>query len=130
MQTKDNGDGTYSLRYVYGVSGLSDLDVAIGFDVTVQIEGQEAREVTVYCPTLYKSIKAGEKTHTNTDEGVDYLFTLEIANVPATVLDFDETKVYLKNGQLSIQPFTCAEKVWNENELRFKREDLVTTIAK
>ena len=105
-QKKQNNDGSYSLRYVFGVKDLSEFDVAMGFNVKIQFAGENTRTVTVYCPTLYTSIMSGTTEFTATAAGVDYLFTLVIDNVPEEQIVIDGDMAYIKNSQIDITPFT------------------------
>ena len=106
QQHKVNDDGTYSMRYVFKVADLSDLDKAIGFDVSIEYKDGTNRYVTVYCPTIYTSVISGDETFT-AEEG-EYLFTLAINNIPADqITTASNGMIYITDAIINIDSFTA-----------------------
>lgn len=126
-QWKKNDDGTYSMRYIFGVSGLTAVDKALGFNVTLHMDdgsGYYTKEITVYCPNIYTAITDNEGTVYATNEyessegenvqryDVDYFFTLVISDIPAEqigLISYDEkaenVKAYIKNAYTVVDAF-------------------------
>ena len=84
-QTKENDDGTYSLRYVFGME--DGLFTAAGVEATIRsIKNGELTEKvqTVYVKKVYNSVNDKEgNIYAATDYNYDYLYTLVIEGIPA-----------------------------------------------
>ncbi len=112
-QYRKNANGTYDIRYVFGVVSLADTVEAIGFNVKVMTaEGGtwSTKEVTVYCPNIYKSINGGGEIYSAVDLGMSYLFTLTIAGLPADRVNIEDGRIYVKNSMLTLTPFTATSE--------------------
>lgn len=88
-QTRNNGNGTYDLRYVFAINhtDLSSFD-KMGFKVALKYLGSDNQYQTyttnAYATTVYETIMGQGKTYTASDfNGADYLCALVIQNVPA-----------------------------------------------
>ena len=107
-QYRKNSNGTYDLRYVFGINSLTDIE-AIGFDVnilTAENDSYNTRKTTLYCPNIYKTINADGASYDAEDFGMTYLFTLSIAGIPADRINIEEGRVYIKNSVVELTPFT------------------------
>ena len=112
----ENVENCYDLRYVFGVNNLQDLDKAIGFEVTAKELGKEVttKITTVYCPNIYSKINVADgKSVLASEYGCDYLCTLVIGEVPASMIEEvklanGETVAYIKNTILNFTLFTLS----------------------
>ncbi len=113
---------TYDLRYVFGVNNLQSTDNGIGFEVAAKLLGDtvENRDIKVYCPTVFSSIAADGVSYTASEFGCEYLFTLTIANIPASEIELttlDGTSAaFSKNTVLDITPFTTENATASVNK--------------
>ena len=123
-QYKQNDDGSYSFRYVFGVKNIYALDTAIGFNIAIDRDdgtGMSTKEMTIYCPEVYTFITDSEgNDYTASDEGVDYLFTLVLDNVPAreiALVDNGNSKqAYIKNAKIRLTGFVGANGLVSLNQ--------------
>ena len=67
----------------------------------------EAKNVTVYCPTVYSSIQAGGEPYSAESAKCQYICTLVIAGIPADEVVVVDGKHYSKNAILDITPITA-----------------------
>ena len=86
-QTTEVVDGKYDLRIV--ASAGADVE-ALGFIVNIKYFDAEGKilgdkMVTEYVKTVYTSIKGDNKTYKASDYYADYLYTLTIKGIPASV---------------------------------------------
>ncbi len=84
-QIRDNGNGTYDLRFVFAIK-----DVYEGYGVNADIAYLDGsvteKSVTSYATTVYKAVKGEtEKTYTAANYGYDYLYTVVVKNVPNAI---------------------------------------------
>lgn len=110
-QTKPSAEDASLTDYRF-VSVMKDTGLpAVGYHVTMSYiddKGVRASSTeTVYCRSVYASIKGGDEIYTASEHGGDYMFTLVIQEVPVQTV---------KDIVVTIQPF-AAEK--NGEEIAF-----------
>ena len=86
-QTTEVVDGKYDLRIVAAADG--DIE-ALGFIANIKYVDENGvvlgdKMVTEYVEKVYTSVKGGDTIYKATDYSADYLYTLTIKNIPATV---------------------------------------------
>ena len=112
QQYRKNANGTYDVRFVFGIGKIETTDKALGFEVTIKKLDKEVTTTTkkTYCSVLYKTIQGDNVKYSAAQYGCDYLYTLTLSGVPADQIDFAQengyTVAYIKNAILDIVPFT------------------------
>ncbi len=105
-QFRQNADGTYDFRYVFGVGNLQPHDRVLGADIAVKQLGEQVTSYsdTKYIYTVSTSLQdsTGKNYHAY-EYGCTYFFTLVIANVDGA--DVSAEGVFVKNALVSIKPF-------------------------
>lgn len=99
-QKRENGDGTYDLRYIFAAKDYFD---GVGVKAELRFKTAEgdagAKYQTFYVDTVYSYIMDEENLFAAADYGFDYLYTLVVSGVPAEY-NFDA-----KNLQVILKTF-------------------------
>ena len=93
-QTKDNGNGTYTVRLISTLTNaLDESYVAAGFkDIKVTLaDGQSMTLPVYYCRYAYSSVIGGGETYVASNYLADQFFCLTIDNAPAEIASIEAT---------------------------------------
>ncbi len=121
-QYKKNEDGTYNLRFIFGIGSESlateNYDKALGFEVALKKLGWSVTDYPtaseIYVDTIYTHINGQDgvekKTYSAADYGCDYMFALSITGIPASEMTFENGKLVGINALFNINTFTQSTK--------------------
>ncbi len=108
-QTTAVSGGTYNLRYVATFNPGTAEKLLAGFVVTVKYTADgttvstQKEDVKAWATTAYKAINGGDKIYTAADYSAEYLYTLEIQNIPEAYTIADGTL------QVIVTPITSTD---------------------
>ncbi len=129
-QTKDNGNGTYDIRYVVGMNDIFD---GVGVRANIRfVDGEvfDEKYVTCYVETVYASVQDSEgNVYAASDYLFDYLYTVVIKNVP------EKFNVADKTLQVLLTTFGATETeegevIWTKGGYAVHGSALINTAAK
>ena len=128
-QTKDNGNGTYDIRYVVGMNDIFD---GVGVRANIRfVDGEvfDEKYVTCYVETVYASVQDSEgNVYAASDYLFDYLYTVVIKNVP------EKFNVADKTLQVLLTTFGATETeegevIWTKGGYAVHGRELINTAA-
>ncbi|MBQ8432133.1 MAG: hypothetical protein IJX28_04540 [Clostridia bacterium] len=128
-QTKDNGDGTYDIRYVVGMNDIFD---GAGVRANLRfVDGEvfDEKYITCYVDTVYASVQDSEgNSYAASDYLFDYLYTVVIKNVP------EKFNVADKTLQVLLTTFGATETeegevIWTKGGYAVHGTELINTAA-
>ena len=111
QQFRKNADGTYDLRFVFGIVHYQVGDTLVGVYQTLRELGTEVKvtEKTETSTTVLTNIKGGDTEYDPATYGCKYFYTTTFQSIPADQLEFvtlgTYTVVYFKNAILDLTPF-------------------------
>ncbi len=117
-QEKDNGDGTYALRFVFAAKNTEAIDAlgveaGIAFNDPADENTFKEGKLTVYAPVVYKSVKDENGTvYAAADYGYEYIYTLVINNIP------EACNIAAKNLYITLDPFSATGETSMETQTK------------
>lgn len=112
QQYRENADGTYDIRFIFGIGSFKNTEKKLGFEVTEKALGLDVTKTTStkYVTNVYTNLKGGDKTYTPDEFGCDYFHVMTMEGVAADKIEWQEVDgnkyAYLKNVILTVVPFT------------------------
>ncbi|MBQ8432599.1 MAG: hypothetical protein IJX28_06910 [Clostridia bacterium] len=111
QQFRKNADGTYDIRFVFGVVHHEADDALVGADLVLKELGTKVNVSTTSESgnTVLANLKGGNVTYNPGDYGCKYFYTTTIKGIPADKVEFEDfgnyTAAYVKDTIISILPF-------------------------